>query len=118
MCDVSRLHHQHHHNSYFTLQENQVAIDKLFITDLCICSPHRFGNGLFACLILGLSLAQLVAVMVGSLGSLVLELQDLTWTGTELGCLIYYFSSSWLVRCLVKQPVMINNVQCDTFQPW
>ena len=44
-------------------------------------------------------LAQLVAVMVGSLGALVLELQGLTWTGTELGCLVYYFSSSWLVRC-------------------
>ena len=93
---VSRLHCQHHHNSYFALQENQVTITDLIMT---LCSPHRFGNGLFACLVLALSLAQLVAVMVGSLGALVLELQGLTWTGTELGCLVYYFSSSWLVRC-------------------
>ena len=53
---------------------------------------------MFACLVLALSLAQLVAVMVGGVGALVLELQGLTWTGTELGCLVYYFSSSWLVR--------------------
>ena len=37
MCDVSRLHCQHHHNSYFTLQENQVAIDS------CL-SVHLFSS--------------------------------------------------------------------------
>ena len=97
MCDVSRFRCKYHHNSYHALQENQVTIYD-YQTFIIQIFPERFGNGLFACLILTLSLAQLVAVMVGGVGALVLELQGLTWTGTELGCLVYYFSSSWLVR--------------------
>ena len=97
MCDVSRFHRQYRHNSYSAVQENQVTIPTLRLL-IIFPPPSRFGNGLFACLVLALSLAQLVAVMVGGVGALVLELQGLTWTGTELGCLVYYFSSSWLVR--------------------
>ena len=97
MCDVSRFRCKYHHNSYHALQKNQVTIYD-YQTSIIQIFPKRFGNGLFACLVLALSLAQLVAVMVGGVGALVLELQGLTWTGTELGCLVYYFSSSWLVR--------------------
>ena len=57
----------------------------------------RFGNGQFACLILCLTLCDLVTVVTGLVGGLVLELGDLSWAGSSQGCAAYYFISSWLV---------------------
>ena len=59
---------------------------------------HRFGNGLFACLVLTLSFSSLLAAVVGTVGGLVLELQGVIWTGSHTGCVVYYFSSSLLLR--------------------
>lgn len=57
----------------------------------------RFGNGQFACLILCLTVSDLLTVSCGLLGGLVLEAGDMTWLGTSSGCAVYYFITSWLV---------------------
>jgi len=57
----------------------------------------RFGNGQFACLIFCLTVCDLVAVVSGLVGGLILELGDMSWVGTSQGCAAYYFISSWLV---------------------
>ena len=57
----------------------------------------RFGNGQFACLILCLTVTDLVTTMSGLVGGLVLEVGDMTWAGDSQGCAAYYFISSWLV---------------------
>ena len=58
----------------------------------------RFGNGLFACMILALTLTDLMASLVGIMGSLVIEVGGMAWlSGDSQGCAVYYFTSSWLV---------------------
>jgi len=57
----------------------------------------RFGNGQFACLIFCLTICDLVAVISGLIGGLILELGNMSWVGTSQGCSVYYFISSWLV---------------------
>jgi len=57
----------------------------------------RFGNGQFACLILCLTVSDLLTVSCGLLGGLVLEAGDMTWLGSSSGCAVYYFITSWLV---------------------
>ena len=68
----------------------------------------RFGNGQFACLILCLTMTDLVTTVTGMVGGLVLELANMSWLGSSQGCAAYYFISSWmlglsnyLVVCLV-----------------
>lgn len=55
----------------------------------------RFGNGQFACLIFCLTVCDLVAVISGLVGGLILEVGDMSWVGTSQGCAAYYFISSW-----------------------
>ena len=57
----------------------------------------RFGNGQFACLILCLTVSDLLTVICGLLGGLVLEAGDMAWLGSSSGCAVYYFITSWLV---------------------
>ena len=57
----------------------------------------RFGNGQFACLILCLTITDLVTTVSGLVGGLVLEAGDMTWAGSSQGCAAYYFISSWLL---------------------
>jgi len=57
----------------------------------------RFGNGQFACLILCLSVSDLLTIICGLLGGLILEVGDMTWLGSGPGCSVYYFITSWLV---------------------
>ena len=57
----------------------------------------RFGNGQFACLILCLTITDLVTTVSGLVGGLVLEAGDMTWAGSSPGCAAYYFISSWLL---------------------
>lgn len=57
----------------------------------------RFGNGQFACLILCLTVSDILTVSCGLLGGLVLEAGDMTWLGSSSGCAVYYFITSWLV---------------------
>ena len=68
----------------------------------------RFGNGQFACLILCLTMTDLVTTCCGLLGGLILEVGDMSWVGSSQGCAAYYFISSWmlalshyLIVCLV-----------------
>jgi len=67
-----------------------------------------FGNGQFACLILCLTMTDLVTTMSGLVGGLVLEVGHMSWVGSSQGCAAYYFISSWmlalshyLIVCLV-----------------
>jgi len=57
----------------------------------------RFGNGQFACLILCLTVSDLLTVSCGLLGGLILEAGDMAWLGSSGGCAVYYFITSWLV---------------------
>jgi len=57
----------------------------------------KFGNGQFACLIFCLTVCDLVAVISGLVGGLILEVGDMSWVGSSQGCAAYYFISSWLV---------------------
>jgi len=57
----------------------------------------RFGNGQFACLILCLTVSDLLTVSCGLLGGLILEAGDMMWLGSSGGCAVYYFITSWLV---------------------
>ena len=57
----------------------------------------KFGNGQFAVLVLCLTIADLLTVVCGLVGALVLELGHMTWAGTATGCSSYYFLSSWLL---------------------
>ena len=57
----------------------------------------RFGNGQFACLILCLTMTDLLTTSCGVLGGLILEVGDMSWAGSSMGCAAYYFISSWLV---------------------
>merc|ERR1712037_712475 len=56
----------------------------------------RFGNGQFACLILCLTVSDLLTVSCGLLGGLILEAGDMAWLGSSGGCAVYYFITSWL----------------------
>ena len=47
----------------------------------------------FACLILCLTITDLVTTVSGLVGGLVIEAGDMTWAG----CAAYYFISSWLL---------------------
>ena len=64
-------------------------------------SVHRafcsFGNGQFACLILCLTMADLLTTLCGVMGGLILEVGDMSWAGSSQGCAAYYFISSWVV---------------------
>ena len=57
----------------------------------------RFGNGQFACLILCLTMTDLVTTMSGLVGGLVLEVGHMSWVGSSQGCAAYYFISSWML---------------------
>merc|ERR1740129_2096449 len=57
----------------------------------------RFGNGQFACLILCLTMADLLTTLCGVMGGLILEVGDMSWAGSSQGCAAYYFISSWVV---------------------
>ena len=57
----------------------------------------RFGNGQFACLILCLTMTDLVTTSCGLLGGLILEVGDMSWVGSSQGCAAYYFISSWML---------------------
>ena len=48
-------------------------------------------------MILCLTVSDLSSSVLGLVGSLVLEVGDLAWRGSSLGCAAYYFVSSWLV---------------------
>ena len=45
----------------------------------------RFGNGQFAVLVLCLTMADMLTVLCGLVGGLVLELGHMTWAGTSTG---------------------------------
>ena len=45
----------------------------------------KFGNGQFAVLVLCLTTADLLTVLCGLVGGLVLELGHMTWAGTATG---------------------------------
>ena len=64
----------------------------------------RFGNGQFACLILCLTMTDLVTTSCGLLGGLILEVGDMTWVGSSQGCAAYYFISSWMLVRLRERP--------------
>ena len=51
----------------------------------------------FACLILCLTITDLVTTVSGLVGGLVIEAGDMTWAGSSPGCAAYYFISSWLL---------------------
>ena len=57
----------------------------------------RFGNGQFACLILCLTMTDLLTTSCGLLGGLILEVGDMSWVGSSQGCAAYYFISSWML---------------------
>ena len=56
-----------------------------------------FGNGQFACLILCLTMTDLLTTLCGVMGGLILEVGDMSWAGSSQGCAAYYFISSWVV---------------------
>ena len=64
----------------------------------------RFGNGQFACLILCLTMTDLVTTMSGLVGGLVLEVGHMSWVGSSQGCAAYYFISSWMLVRLSERP--------------
>ena len=51
----------------------------------------------FACLILCLTITDLVTTVSGLVGGLVIEAGDMTWASSSSGCAAYYFISSWLL---------------------
>jgi len=57
----------------------------------------RFGNGQFAVLILCLTVSDLLTVLVGILGALIIEAGGMSWGGSGSGCAVYYFITSWLL---------------------
>jgi len=57
----------------------------------------RFGNGQFAVLILCLTVTDLLTILVGILGGLILEAGGMSWVGSGSGCAVYYFITSWLL---------------------
>ena len=78
---------------------------------------HRFGNGRFACMILGLTLTDLITSLVGLIGEIVLEAEDWQWIGSRFGCLAYYSFISWLLGIsgyLVVLIVSYNKIKSHT----
>ena len=81
----------------------------------CKCIVCSFGNGQFACLILCLTMTDLLTTLCGVMGGLILEVGDMSWAGSSQGCAAYYFISSWVVGlsnylvvclvCLLREPV-------------
>ena len=63
----------------------------------CKCIVCSFGNGQFACLILCLTMTDLLTTLCGVMGGLILEVGDMSWAGSSQGCAAYYFISSWVV---------------------
>ena len=58
-----------------------------FIVECRICLRRtKFGNGLFACLILCLTVADLAATLFSVLGSLVVESSSFLWGGAPGSC--------------------------------
>ena len=57
----------------------------------------KFGNGQFAVLVLVLTATDLLTLITGLVGALVLELEHWSWAGSSLGCSSYYFLTSWLL---------------------
>ena len=57
----------------------------------------KFGNGQFAVLVLCLTVSDLVTVVCGLVGGLVLEVGHMSWSGTTISCSIYYFLTSWVL---------------------
>ena len=58
-----------------------------FIVECQICLRRtKFGNGLFACLILCLTVADLAATLFSVLGSLVVESSSFLWGGAPGSC--------------------------------
>ena len=100
------------HNQIVTMFDDLLiknVLDQQTIPDIISeTSIFRFGNGQFACLILCLTMVDLVTTVTGMVGGLVLELANMSWLGSSQGCAAYYFISSWmlglsnyLVVCLV-----------------
>ncbi|TRY72338.1 hypothetical protein TCAL_16154 [Tigriopus californicus] len=56
----------------------------------------KFGNGLFAVLILCLTLSDVAVILFSVLGSLVVEASNLLWGGTPGSCKVYHWLSAWL----------------------
>ena len=48
-------------------------------------------------LVLCLTMADMLVIVCGLIGALVLELGHMTWAGSDIGCSSYYFLSSWLL---------------------
>lgn len=57
----------------------------------------RLGNGQFAILVLCLTMSDWMTVCCGLVGCLVMEVGNMTWSGSSLGCSFYYFLTSWLL---------------------
>ena len=57
----------------------------------------KFGNGQFAVLVLVLTTTDLLTLICGLVGALVLEVSHWSWAGSSLGCSSYYFLTSWLL---------------------
>ena len=80
----TRPRHQPQRRTRHPLQENQVTNQQAVLETLrvwynqdMIMTAIRFGNGQFACLILCLTMTDLVTTVSGLVGGLVLELGDM-----------------------------------------
>jgi len=71
--------------------------NNIFAFPVMLFRRTKFGNGQFAVLVLCLTMADMLTVLCGLVGGLVLELGHMTWAGTSTGCSSYYFLSSWLL---------------------
>ena len=56
----------------------------------------RFGNGLFAVLILCLAASDIAVLLLSVLGSLIMEVGHLLWGGAPGSCQVYYWLSAWV----------------------
>ena len=68
-------------------------------------------------LVLCLTAADLLTVVCGLVGGLVLEVGDLSWAGNSQSCAAYYFLTSWLLgaaNCLVTVLAGLVHVKRST----
>ena len=59
--------------------------NNIFAFPVMLFRRTKFGNGQFAVLVLCLTMADLLTVLCGLVGGLVLELGHMTWAGTSTG---------------------------------
>ena len=82
--------------------------NNIFAFPVMLFRRTKFGNGQFAVLVLCLTMADMLTVLCGLVGGLVLELGHMTWAGTSTGIEKH--------TCLVcDREKILKNVTCRLF---